>query len=147
MAKMLWVLCAVSVISVNCAHAVEGNTKKSAISIPMSKPAKEPVPVIEMVSVKGGCYKMGDAFGEGGPEEKPVHEVCVDDFSLGKYEVTQGQWNKIMGKNPSINSSCGDTCPVENVSWKDVQEFISKLNSRSGDAKKPSGKYRLPTEA
>ena len=98
-------------------------------------------PNIEMVYVKGGCYQMGDTFGDGSKDEKPVHEVCVSDFLMGKHEVTQGQWKKIMGHNPSHYYDCGDDCPVENVSWNDVQEFIAKLNSLTGK------KYRLPTEA
>lgn len=95
---------------------------------------------IEMVLVKGGCYQMGDIFGDGYPDEKPVHEVCVNDFYLGKYEVTQGLWEAIVGNNPSYYKS-GDNYPVENVSWNDVQEFIVKLNQKTGK------KYRLPTEA
>jgi formylglycine-generating enzyme required for sulfatase activity len=90
--------------------------------------------------VKGGCYPMGDTFGDGYYNEKPVHEVCVDDFYIGIYEVTQGQWKKLMGSNPSYFSDCSD-CPVENVSWNDAQEFILILNQRTGKT------YRLPTEA
>ncbi|MDP3259083.1 MAG: formylglycine-generating enzyme family protein [Thermodesulfovibrionales bacterium] len=96
---------------------------------------------MEFVSVKGGCYQMGDTFGDGGSDEKLVHEVYVDDFYIGKYEVTQGQWKAIMGNNPSYFNNCGDNCPVERVSWNDVQDFINKLNSKSGK------NYRLPTEA
>lgn len=62
-------------------------------------------------------------------------------FSIGKYEVTQGQWKKVMGKNPSRFRQCGDNCPVEQVSWNDVQQFIQRLNSQS------DRNYRLPTEA
>ena len=62
-------------------------------------------------------------------------------FYLGKYEVTQDQWQAVMGNNPSDNSGCGN-CPVEQVSWEDVQVFIGRLNARSG-----GGRYRLPTEA
>jgi hypothetical protein len=75
---------------------------------------------IEMVLVKGGCYQMGDNFGDGDGDERPVHKACVGDFYLGKYEVTQGQWKAIMGNNPSHFSDCGDNCPVEKVSWNDV---------------------------
>ena len=98
-------------------------------------------PKIEMVSVKGGCYQMGDAFGDGLGSEKPVHEVCVDDFTIGTYEVTQAQWKAVMGNNPSFFKNCGDNCPVERVSWNDAQDFIHKLNEMTGK------KYRLPTEA
>ena len=106
---------------------------------PMGPP--DPLKPMEMVLVKGGCYQMGDTFGDGAEDEQPVHEVCIKDFYIGKYLVTQMQWTGPMGINPSIESTCGMTCPVENVSWNDVQAFIAKLNQRTG---KP---YRLPTEA
>ena len=92
-----------------------------------------------MVFVKGGCFDMGDIFDTGDSDEKPVHTVCVGDFYLGKTEVTQKQWVEITGQNPS-RFQCED-CPVERVSWNDVQEFIKKLNEKSGL------NYRLPTEA
>jgi formylglycine-generating enzyme required for sulfatase activity len=107
----------------------------------MIRQLTDPITGMEFVAVKGGCFQMGDTIGDGFDDEKPVHEVCVSDFSIGKYEVTQGQWIKVMGNNPSSFISCGDSCPVENVSWNDVQEYISKLNRQSGRT------YRLPTEA
>ncbi|MBV6341719.1 SUMF1/EgtB/PvdO family nonheme iron enzyme [Candidatus Magnetobacterium casense] len=97
----------------------------------------------DFVLVKGGCYKMGDTFDDGFVDEKPVHEVCVDDFYMGKYEVTQGQWEKVMGSNPSYFKK-GERYPVELVSWDDVQVYISKLNQQTGQTGR---KYRLPTEA
>ena len=90
---------------------------------------------IAFVPVKGGCFQMGDAG------EKTLHEVCLGDFAIGKYEVTQGQWQAVMGSNPSRYSACGSDCPVDQVSWYDIQEFVNKLNAR-GDTQ-----YRLPTEA
>ena len=105
------------------------------------KAFKDPATGIEMVYVKGGCYQMGDTFGVGEDNENPVHEVCVDDFYIGKYEVTQGQWKAIMGKNPSYFKDCGDNCPVEGASWNDIQDFINKLNQKTGK------NYKLPTEA
>lgn len=90
---------------------------------------------IAFVPIKGGCFQMGDA------DDKTLHEVCVSDFTLGKYEVTQGQWQAVMGSNPSRYSSCGSDCPVDQVSWFDIQEFINRLNAK-GDSQ-----YRLPTEA
>ncbi|MBK9338437.1 MAG: formylglycine-generating enzyme family protein [Lewinellaceae bacterium] len=63
------------------------------------------------------------------------------DFEIGKYPVTQKLWREIMGANPSHFKGCDD-CPVENVSWDDVQEFLIKLNARY-----PGKNYRLPTEA
>jgi formylglycine-generating enzyme required for sulfatase activity len=62
-------------------------------------------------------------------------------YEIGKYEVTQGEWKAVMGNNPSRFSNCGDSCPVEKVSWNDAQEFIQKLNQKTGK------QYRLPTEA
>jgi len=99
-----------------------------------------PPKIAGMVFVKGGCFDMGDTFGDGDDNEKPVHRVCVDDFYIDKYEVTQAEWQGVMGNNPSFKN-CGGRCPVENVSWYDVQEYIKKLNRKSGR------KYRLPTEA
>jgi len=93
------------------------------------------------VFVKGGCYEMGDTFGDGRANEKPVHNVCVNDFYMGKYEVTQGQWQAVMGSNPSDFKNCGANCPVELVSWNDTQDFIGRLNGKTGKS------YRLPTEA
>ena len=92
-----------------------------------------------MVLIQGGCFDMGDIFDRGSVDEKPVHTVCVSDFYLGKTEVTQKQWEDIVGDNPS-KFKCDD-CPVERVSWHDVQGFIKKLNKKTGMH------YRLPTEA
>jgi formylglycine-generating enzyme required for sulfatase activity len=115
---------------------------KAKVSASPAPLIKDAATGIEMVYVKGGCYKMGNTFGDGWPEEKPAHEVCVDDFYLGKYEVTQGQWKSIMGTNPSHFKDCGDKCPVDSVSWDDAQGFMDILNSKSGGSN-----YRLPTEA
>jgi len=93
---------------------------------------------MEFIFVKGGCYEMGSNHGD--PDEKPVHEVCVDDFWMGKYEVTQKQWRTIMGNNPS--SFNGNERPVERVSWLEINDYyLPILNRKSGK------KYRLPTEA
>jgi formylglycine-generating enzyme required for sulfatase activity len=93
----------------------------------------------------GNVSAFMKALGMSGGGEDPttgMEFVAVPrGFSIGKYEVTQGQWKKVMGSNPSHFSSCGDNCPVEQVSWNDAQQFISKLNSMSGAS------YRLPTEA
>ena len=91
---------------------------------------------IEMIYVKGCTFQMGSNLGD---DEKPVHSVTVSDFYMGKYEVTQDQWKAIMGDNPSKFK--GDNLPVEQVRWNDVQEFINKLNTKTGKS------YRLPTEA
>jgi formylglycine-generating enzyme required for sulfatase activity len=61
-------------------------------------------------------------------------------YELGKYEVTQKEWQSVMGNNPSGFTSCGDNCPVEKVSWDDIQVFLQKLNAKTGR------QYRLPME-
>ena len=113
----------------------------SESSKPVKKGPEASAINMEFVLVQGGCYQMGDGFGDGYADERPVHEVCVNDFYMGKYDVTQGQWKEIMGNNPSEFNRCGDSCPVENISWNDTQEFIGKLMQRIGK------NYRLPTEA
>ncbi|MFA6922311.1 MAG: SUMF1/EgtB/PvdO family nonheme iron enzyme [Gallionella sp.] len=62
-------------------------------------------------------------------------------YELGKYEVTQYQWRAVMGNDPSKFTNCGDTCPVEQVSWNDIQEYLQKLNAKTGR------QYRLPSKA
>jgi formylglycine-generating enzyme required for sulfatase activity len=101
---------------------------------------RDPVIGMEFVWVPGGCYEMGS--NEGDSDEKPVHEVCVDGFWVGKYEVNQGEWQRIMGNNPSRFKK-GDHYPVEKVSWNDIKEFIRKLNSFQSNRLR----FRLPTEA
>ena len=101
---------------------------------------RDPTTGMEFVLVKGGCFEMGDAFGDGKSDEWPGHEVCLKDFYLGKYEVTQGQWKRVMGGNPS-RFQVSDDNPVDTVNWNDVQEFIRMLSQMSGKS------YRLPTEA
>jgi len=97
----------------------------------------DPVTGMEFASVEGGCFDMGS--NDGDDDEKPVHEVCVDGFYMGMYEVTQAQWEKITGFNPSRFR--GADRPVETVSWNDVQYFIQELNEKTGKT------FRLPTDA
>lgn len=79
----------------------------------------------------------------GDANEKPVHRVTISNsFYIGKYEVTQAQWQAVMRTNPSYFKDCGGNCPVEQVSWEDAQDFINKLNEANDGFK-----YRLPTEA
>lgn len=97
---------------------------------------------MEFVLIPAGSFMMGaHEFENGSGDEKPRHKVKISKaFYIGKYEVTQEQWMKVMGKNPS--SFQARKRPVENVSWEDVQDFIRKLNQKAG-----TSKYRLPTEA
>lgn len=92
----------------------------------------------EMVLVRGGTFQMGSNDCD---DEKPIHSVTLPDFEIGKYPVTQKLWQEIMGNNPSHFKGCDD-CPVEQVSWDDVQEFLKKLNQ-----KYPGKNYRLLSEA
>ena len=117
-------------------------TKQAATTITPTPTATSNIGNIEMIFVKGGTFTMGATAEQGSDAfdfEKPTHSVTVSDFYIGKYEVTQAQWRAVMGSNPSCFK--GDNLPVENVSWNDVQEFITKLNAQTGK------KYRLPTEA
>jgi formylglycine-generating enzyme required for sulfatase activity len=95
-----------------------------------------------MVKVDGGTFDMGctagqdDCFGD----EKPVHQVTLSSFYMGKYEVTQALWKAVMGDNPSKFTG-NDNLPVERVTCYDVRKFLQKLNALTGK------KYCLPTEA
>lgn len=101
----------------------------------------------EMIMIPEGSFQMGSqrAAADGAAivpwefEELPRHLVHVKAFALGQFEVTQAQWQAIMGNNPSEHQ--GPSLPVENISWEDAQEFVVKLSAKTG---KP---YRLPTEA
>ncbi len=87
------------------------------------------------VQIQPGEFMMGDK------NNGPAHKVRISRwFEMGKYEVTQGQWQAVMGNNPS--GFKGTSLPVENVSWEDAQNFISRLNGRNDGYV-----YRLPTEA
>jgi len=98
---------------------------------------------MEFVFLNGGTFAMGCSPENGSCQtnETPQIEVTVSDFSIGKHEVTQAQWVAVMGSNPARNTSCGDDCPVENVTWNEVQGFISVLNAQTGK------NYRLCREA
>lgn len=98
--------------------------------------------VANMVKIDGGTFKMGvdEAVDDKAwDDEKPQHEVTLSSFYLCKYEVTQRQWQAIMGKNPAYFK--GENRPVECVSWDNCQEFIKRLNALTGR------NFRLPTEA
>ena len=95
-----------------------------------------------MVAVKGGTFTMGATSEQGSDaydDEKPPHRVTLSGYYIGKYEVTQEEWEAVMGNNPSYFK--GNRNPVERVSWNDCQEFIRRLNALTGL------NFRLPTEA
>ena len=113
--------------------------KQKQTSPPKVKQPPKPrfdFPVPEMIPIQGGTFRMGSNEND---REKPIHEVTLDSFELGKYPVTQAEWKAVMGDNPSHFR--GNDLPVEQVSWDECQVFIQKLNEKTGL------KYRLPTEA
>jgi formylglycine-generating enzyme required for sulfatase activity len=91
-----------------------------------------------MIAVPAGSFKMGS--NDARVAEEPVHLVNIRAFEMAETEVTQQQWQAVMGANPAKFKGC-DNCPVEQVSWDDVQTYLKKLNIRTGK------QYRLPTEA
>jgi formylglycine-generating enzyme required for sulfatase activity len=99
---------------------------------------------MEFVYVSPGSFMMGSPSGESNrdSDEKQHRVTLTREYYMQTTEVTQGQWRKVMGSNPSKFTNCGDNCPVEKVSWEDCQQFIQKLNGMEG-----TRKYRLPTEA
>jgi formylglycine-generating enzyme required for sulfatase activity len=90
----------------------------------------------EMVVIPAGSFVMGS---EKYSSERPTHLVRIQSFLMSKTEVTQEQWFVVMGNNPSYRQ--GRTLPVEQVSWDDIQQFVTKFNQKTGK------KYRLPSEA
>ena len=97
----------------------------------------------EFKLIPAGTFTMGSPSNEPGrfSNEGPQHQVTLTQpFYMQTTEVTQAQWEKVMGSNPSYFSGC-PTCPVEEVSWNDVQTYISYMNARG------EGTYDLPTEA
>ncbi len=99
---------------------------------------------MKFVLVPSGSFLMGSPPGEPGHESQEVrHRVTLTrSFWLGRTEVTQDEWRHLMGGNPSHFSALGGQSPVENVTWYDVQEFLSRLSALS-----PGNRFRLPTEA
>ncbi|NVO04023.1 MAG: SUMF1/EgtB/PvdO family nonheme iron enzyme, partial [Bacteroidetes bacterium] len=99
----------------------------------------------KFIYVKGGTFSMGCKLEKGSDcegDESPEHSVTLSNYYIGKFEVTQKQWNSVMDINPKRpnNKDCDD-CPKVNVSYTEIQEFIGKLNTKTGKT------YRIPTEA
>ena len=132
-------------------------------SVELQQKPQQPAPVppqvntpSNMVYVEGGTFLMGSSDGRR-DDEKPVHEVTVSSFYMGKYEVTQAEYQAVMGSNPSDFK--GNNRPVENVSWYDAVEYCNRLSKKEGLTPCYSGNgnnitcnwhangYRLPTEA
>ena len=105
---------------------------------------------LEMLKISGGKFIMGSPYGEGDDSEKPQHQVTVPPFFMGKYPVTQAQWERIaalpkvnidLHPQPSHFQAKGVNLPVERVSWHDAQEFCARISKHTGKI------YRLPSEA
>lgn len=102
---------------------------------PSATPFREP----EMIAIRGGSFAMGS---NDDPTERPVHQVTIKPFSIGKYPVTVQEWNECAAaKACSFTATGKDDAPVSNVSWTDAQQYVAYLSQA---AKKP---YRLPSEA
>jgi len=103
---------------------------------------REPLTGMEFVKIPAGTFAMGCSEDDRlcDTDEQPAHKVRISKaFELGKYEVTQTQWESVMEANPSHP---GEAIPVEQISWDDTQRFIQKLNAQHSKYR-----YRLPTEA
>ena len=98
----------------------------------------------DISEVLNECKKSGSSCKkEAFDDEKPRRKVSISaPFWLGRYEVTQSQWERVMGTNPSVFKDCGPNCPVENISWNDAKRFVSAMNSRNDGFV-----YSLPSEA
>lgn len=130
------------VIELEKRHMLYSNTvkPKPTLEVPLAK--VETLSLIvpdQMVFVKGGTFEMGDVLAEGENRESPIHAVQIADFYLSANLVTQAQWEKIMGYNPSHFKDA--LLPIDSINWQEVQEFIRLLNKQS------EMNYRLPSEA
>jgi sulfatase modifying factor 1 len=99
---------------------------------------------MQFIFIPPGRFVMGSPPGEPGRQRDEVpHEVVLTrGFYLGRFEVTQGEWRRVMGSNPSQFPACGPRCPIETVNFEEIQTFIARLQAASGDRR-----FRLPTEA
>jgi len=126
------------------AESVRVILKQYVVPAPAPKKALTNSLGMKFVYIPPGEFMMGSPESE--PErynnEKQHKVTLTKGFHMQTTEVTQGQWEAVMGSNPSGFKNCGNDCPVESVSWDDVQDFIRKLNRKEG-----TDRYRLPTEA
>jgi formylglycine-generating enzyme required for sulfatase activity len=123
-------------------HFVLGIGFLATISALAQAPSKNSIGM-EFVKIAPGEFNMGCSAGDSAclADEKPAHRVqLTKPFEIGRFEVTQAQWQAVMGSNPSTIK--GDDHPVETVSKNDVHDFLAKLNARNDGYT-----YRLPTEA
>ena len=114
------------------------------LSLPLPKEL-----LLDLVLVQGGPFMMGDDNSQYA-EEKPAHTVELSSFYIGKYPITQAQWEAVMKKNPA--NFKGENRPVESISWEDCQKFAAKMNAlpnlkKALEAESIKGNFRLPREA
>ena len=112
--------------------------KKGAPKVAAGAVIKDCAECPEMVVIPAGSFVMGS---DSNAEEKPPHKVMIQSFLMGRTKVTQKLWLQVMDSNPSRFRDCGLNCPVENVNWNQVEDFIRKLRQQTGHT------YRLPSEA
>jgi formylglycine-generating enzyme required for sulfatase activity len=137
----LWIGSAAGLLVLVGLIALGGCSKNGKNTTPSAGTVVKNSSGMEFAYVPAGNFQMGSANGD--DHEQPVHQVTfARGFYMGRYEVTQAQWQKVMGNNPSTFSTCGENCPVEQVSADDAQEFIKKLNAANDGYT-----YRLPSEA
>jgi formylglycine-generating enzyme required for sulfatase activity len=143
------------------ARSRQEETPSKPVERPFEKPIYNPPPTVspnkqtadvavpkdltfglQMLKIEGGTFNMGSNDPNHYADERPVHKVILRGYAMSKYEVTQRQWRDVMGGFPEdfTNLNC-DNCPMNFISWGDIQGFLTKLNEKTGK------KYRLPTEA
>ena len=140
-------------LMVSDANSAEQEIAHIEVTVIENEPPPEPDPNpnsdtvtnslgMAFVKIPAGTFMMGSPSNEPGRDSNETqHQVTLtQSFYMQTTEVTQGQWEAVMGSNPSIFANCGDDCPVERVSWNDVQNFIEEMNKRG------EGTYALPTE-
>lgn len=130
-----WLIWSVVILTLGTAASEDAKSSKK-LAVDLGGGVK-----LDLIMVPGGEFTMGDN------ESKPAHAVKISQpFYLAAYEVTQAQWEAVMGHNPSRFK--GARNPVERVSWEDCQEFIEKLNAKvTATTETKAGKFALPTEA
>ncbi len=134
-------LCLLSCTSIDTKPEQDSNKPRTAKQTKhyfLSDKIQKKLPT-EMIWVEGGSFEMGSNSTAARNREKPVHQVTLDSFYIGQTEVTQALFEQVMGWNYSY-FQC-ETCPVNNISWSQVQLFIGRLKLATGK------KFRLPTEA
>lgn len=131
----------------------KSSNQHQANQAPSSKPNSIPQPqapnpsqvmadMLKMIKIDGGTFQMGSNDPNHYADERPVHTVILRGYAMSQFEITQKQWRTVMDGFPEgfKNTNC-DNCPMNFVSWNEIQDFLTKLNQKTGK------KYRLPTEA